>query len=206
MKSRTFKVHLPTQVHVPTFFSRLDTILWSWNWFEIKTDIDRQNRIYTLASNLTNILFKTRNAFSFFFFFFFCCFISRIKRCMALYFNTIPDPMQHATSHSSLPTTTSKILLWPSMSKDLNPNKHTWNELERRVRGRVNAPANVRDLFQALPQEWVAIPEQVIDNWFSPCLRERRCWILRRTYPLLLCVSLNRKIQSDWTFPCTRRE
>ena len=44
----------------------------------------------------------------------------------------------------------------------LNPNKHTWNKLERRVRGRVNAPANVRDLFRALKQEWVAIPGQVI--------------------------------------------
>ena len=49
-----------------------------------------------------------------------------------------------------------------SMSQVLNPNKHTWNKLERRVRGRMDAPANVRDSFQALKQEWVAIPGQVI--------------------------------------------
>ena len=53
---------------------------------------------------------------------------------------------------------------WPSMSPDVNPNKHNWNELQRRVRGRGNAPANEQELFQALKQEWVAIPAQVIRN------------------------------------------
>ena len=46
------------------------------------------------------ILFKNRNAF------FFHCLISDIKRCMALYFKTTTlDPIQHATPHSSSPTT-----------------------------------------------------------------------------------------------------
>ena len=50
----------------------------------------------------------------------FCCFILLIKRCMVLYFNmTMPDPMQYATPHSSLPTTTSKVLSWPSLIPDL---------------------------------------------------------------------------------------
>ena len=50
------------------------------------------------------------------------------------------------------------------MSSDLNTNKHTWNELERRVRGRVNALVDVHELFQALKPRWVAIPVQVIHN------------------------------------------
>ena len=50
------------------------------------------------------------------------------------------------------------------MSPDSKPNKHAWNELGKRVRGRVNAPANVHELFQALKQEWVAIPAQMIYN------------------------------------------
>ena len=50
----------------------------------------------------------------------------------------------------------------------LNPNKHSWNELERRVRGRVNAPANMRELFQAIKQEWVANPAQAIYNLVQP--------------------------------------
>ena len=63
-----------------------------------------------------------------------CRFISCITR-VTLYFNTtIPDPLQHATPYSSLPTTTSQILPWLSMSPDLNPNKHAWNELETSLR------------------------------------------------------------------------
>ena len=85
---------------------------------------------------------------------FFPRFILSIKRCMALYFNmTMPDPMQHATPHGFSPTTVSEIAPWPSTSPDLNPNKHTWNELQKHIRGRVNAPANVRELFQALKQK-----------------------------------------------------
>ena len=100
---------------------------------------------------------------AYFFVFCFWLFFSRIKHSLALYFTTtMPDPVHHAASHSSSPTTTSKILSWSSTSPDLNLNKHTWNELETRVRGRVNAPENVRELFQALKQEWVAIPAQVI--------------------------------------------
>ena len=60
-----------------------------------------------------NILFKiNRNAF-----FFLLCFVSGVKRCIALYFNTTaPASVQQATPHSSLPTTTSKFfsgLLFP---------------------------------------------------------------------------------------------
>ena len=77
---------------------------------------------------------KKRSSF-FFFLFCVCCFTSGIKRCMALHFNTTkPDLMQHATPHSSSPTTTSKLIHWPSMSPDLNPNKHAWNELETSLR------------------------------------------------------------------------
>ena len=57
-----------------------------------------------------------------------------------------------------------QMLPWPSMSPHLNTNKHTWNQVERRVQGSVNTPANVRELFQALKHEWMAIPAQVIHN------------------------------------------
>ena len=76
------------------------------------------------------------------------------------------DARPHTARHTTkfLANNEIKILSWPSMSTDLNPNKHTWNELERRAPGRVSGPANVRELFQALKQEWVAISEQVIHN------------------------------------------
>ena len=59
------------------------------------------------------------------------------------------------------------------MSPDLNPNKHTWSDLERRVPVRAGAHANVRELSQALKQEWVVIPVQVIYNLIQS-MPERR--------------------------------
>ena len=56
------------------------------------------------------------------------------------------------------------ILPWPPMSPDLNPIGHLWDELDKRVRRRVIAPSNVRDLFQALQEEWSNIPMQYIGD------------------------------------------
>ena len=151
------------------------------------------------------------------------CFIFGIKRCMVQYFTTtMPDLMQHASPHCSMPNSPlakfssgqilpgpnsplatkffsgqilpwpksplarffpgqilswpksplakfspGQILPWPSVSPDLNPNKHTWNELERHVQGRVNTPANVRELFQSLKQVWATIP-YAIDSQPDP--------------------------------------
>ena len=53
-------------------------------------------------------------------------------------------------------------LPWPSLSPDLNPIEHIWDELDRRVRAWVNPPANLHQLFQALEQEWNNIPLRVI--------------------------------------------
>ena len=127
------------------------------------------------------------------------CLTSHMERCMALYFNTTKaDPMQHAP-HSSSPTKTSTVLPWPSLSPELNPNKHAWNESERRFRDRVNAPANVRELFQTLKQQWVPIPAQVIYNLIQSM--PGRCWAVFDSRgglpPTFLCVSLSRKTPSD---------
>ena len=43
---------------------------------------------------------------------------------------------------------------WPSNSPDLNPTEHVWGSLDRQLRHRPNAPANVNELRQALIQEW----------------------------------------------------
>lgn len=63
-------------------------------------------------------------------------------------------PRHNARSHAACNTTqflaNNNVLPWPSMSTDLNPNKHTWNKLERYVESSVNAPANVLELFEAL--------------------------------------------------------
>ena len=76
--------------------------------------------------------------------------------------NARPHAARHTTQF--LANINVQILPWPSMSPDLNPNTHTWNELAKRAPGRVNAPANSCELFQTLKHEWVAIPAKAIYN------------------------------------------
>lgn len=56
------------------------------------------------------------------------------------------------------------VLPWPSMSPDMNPIEHVWDELDRRVRARVNTPINLNELFTALQEEWDTMPADVIRN------------------------------------------
>ena len=57
------------------------------------------------------------------------------------------------------------LLCLPSPWISLHPIEHIWDELDRRVRGRMNALANV--------QKWVAIPVRVISNRIQ--FRPKRC-------------------------------
>src|SRR4029434_7842589 len=52
-----------------------------------------------------------------------------------------------------------KIHAW--MSPGLNPTKHLWNELERRLSSR---PTSVPDLINALQNEWAPIPTEKLQN------------------------------------------
>ena len=65
------------------------------------------------------------------------------------------------------------ILPWPSMSPDLNPIEHLWDELDRRVRTRPQAPTTHDELFQALQEEWNNIPLQCVQTLTSSM--PRRC-------------------------------
>ena len=42
---------------------------------------------------------------------------------------------------------------WPAQSPDLNPIEHLWDDLERRLRARLNRPTSVPDLTNALVAE-----------------------------------------------------
>ena len=59
------------------------------------------------------------------------------------------------------------VMDWPTMSADMSPIEHAWDELGRRVRNRVPPPANVAQLSQMLIQEWNNIPQLRIQNFFS---------------------------------------
>ncbi|GFW85987.1 transposable element Tcb2 transposase [Trichonephila clavipes] len=53
---------------------------------------------------------------------------------------------------------------WPARSPDLNPIEHVWNFLGRRLEARTLPPVTIRKLRLALQDEWVAMPQQLIDT------------------------------------------
>ena len=71
------------------------------------------------------------------------------------------------------------VLPWPAVSPDMNPIEHMWDYLGRKVRasGKVH---NLRDLVNALIQEWNNIPNVVIRPYvrsmrgrFAACIKSR---------------------------------
>ena len=56
------------------------------------------------------------------------------------------------------------ILPWLAVSLDLNPIEHIWDYLGRKVQARGNV-RNLRDLENALIQEWNNIPSVVIRRY-----------------------------------------
>lgn len=63
-----------------------------------------------------------------------------------------------------------RVLPWPASSPDMNPIEHIWDELGRKVRSR-HIINNVRDLTEALVQEWNRIPEDVIRRYVQSMRR-----------------------------------
>jgi transposase len=58
-----------------------------------------------------------------------------------------------------------QLLPWPSRSPDLNPIEHVWDILGRRMQHR--SPGNLNQLFEALQEEWDAIPQDDLDRLIS---------------------------------------
>ena len=56
------------------------------------------------------------------------------------------------------------VLPWPAASPDMKPIEHIWDYLGRKVRARGNVH-NLRDLVNALTQEWNNIPNVVIRRY-----------------------------------------
>ena len=71
------------------------------------------------------------------------------------------------------------VLPWPAVSPDMNPIEHIWDYLGRKVRAGGNVH-NLRDLKNALIQEWNNIPNVVIRRYvrsmrgrFAACISSR---------------------------------
>ena len=57
------------------------------------------------------------------------------------------------------------VMEWPSMSPDLSPIEHIWDELDRRVRARPNQPTNLPQLQATLLQEWNNLPNNIVRRY-----------------------------------------
>ena len=55
------------------------------------------------------------------------------------------------------------VIAWPSMSPDLSPIEHVWNEMDRRLRPRPNQPVTLQRLGKALQEVW----QEIQQAWFS---------------------------------------
>ncbi|GFW05398.1 transposable element Tcb2 transposase [Trichonephila clavipes] len=53
---------------------------------------------------------------------------------------------------------------WPARSPDLNPIEHVWDFLGKRLAARTLPQVTIRELRLALQDEWVAMPQQLIDT------------------------------------------
>ena len=56
------------------------------------------------------------------------------------------------------------VLPWPAVSLNIDPTEHIWDHLGRNVRARGNVH-NLRDLENALIQEWNNVPNVVIRRY-----------------------------------------
>ncbi|GFW17078.1 transposable element Tcb2 transposase [Trichonephila clavipes] len=62
---------------------------------------------------------------------------------------------------------------WPAHSPDLNPIKHVWDALGRRIETRLHHPENTQQLKQMLIGEWALLPQEMLHHLV---LSMRRRW------------------------------
>ena len=68
------------------------------------------------------------------------------------------------------------VLQWPAFSPDMSPIENLWDILDRSVRQRLQVPRNIRQLREALAEEWNNIPQATIDHLIMSV--RRRCTAL----------------------------
>ncbi|KAL0161944.1 hypothetical protein M9458_041340, partial [Cirrhinus mrigala] len=64
-------------------------------------------------------------------------------------------------------------MVWPSMSPDLNPIEHVWDQLKQRLDDHTPPPRDLAELRVALVEEWNALPQNNIMRPVSSM--RRRC-------------------------------
>ena len=94
------------------------------------------------------------------------------------------------------------LLNWASMSPDMSPIEHVWDELKIRVYTRPHPPVNVQQLKDAAIKEWNAIPQAFIANLVQSM--RHRCVILKCVGWIYAILTFGSKIKGGYilTFKC----
>ena len=64
------------------------------------------------------------------------------------------------------------VMAWPSMSPDLSPIEHVWDEMDRRLRQIPNQPFTLQGLGEALQEVWQEIPQALHANLVASMRRQ----------------------------------
>ncbi|GFT23437.1 transposable element Tcb1 transposase [Trichonephila clavipes] len=74
-------------------------------------------------------------------------------------------------------------LVWPARSPDLNLIENVWDALGRQVAGRYYLPTH-KNTHRALTEEWVKLPQQLLDNVVQSMVRRVECCITLHGGPI----------------------
>lgn len=75
------------------------------------------------------------------------------------------------------------LLEWPAQSPDLNPIEHLWGEVERKLMGRKFQKPD--DLYAAVQQEWLALPNSVLETLVRSMPRRCKAVIDAKGFPTM---------------------
>ena len=75
------------------------------------------------------------------------------------------------------------LLPWPGQSLDLNPIKHLWDELERRIRAKKTHPKNLGELEMFIQECWSQIQCEVYQKLVKSMESRIKEVIKARGYP-----------------------
>jgi transposase len=82
-----------------------------------------------------------------------------------------------ATSHSARITRALldregvEVMMWPSMSPDMNPIEHIWDHIKRQLNHRIMPINSIRELRDEIHELWHAIPQARIRRLIHSCRR-----------------------------------
>jgi transposase len=62
-------------------------------------------------------------------------------------------------------------LLWPPQSPDLNPIEQIWKYIRQQIRQREHYPENKEQMFKAWEEEWMKVPQHIINHRISKILK-----------------------------------